>query len=301
MSPFRAGRMAAVASLLSAAAALRRREEQGYSPSCACLNWKEVYAGGLATCGDGMELHSVGNDAQKDEEGLCRDLPGINTSSFFATQDHELCINADMTKSPERKRADYSWCYVSKSCHELGRGKMTASKQLKWRTCSSSKDRALSALAPDELFEMSRRQGSSNLVIAKMAYAFAQVKGLIELPEPFDPIHNWLQAAAREHLGMSPVPSNKTVLRKSTMEHILKYNEQVWEVYPNRAVCVEAAPSEAPGTSELHVREGLCVSWPTAGAVCTRRQDGWAAVGGATAMHAGCAWLPEHGRCMRPT
>eukprot|EP00408_Alexandrium_pacificum_P043151 CAMPEP_0171238366 /NCGR_PEP_ID=MMETSP0790-20130122/43437_1 /TAXON_ID=2925 /ORGANISM="Alexandrium catenella, Strain OF101" /LENGTH=240 /DNA_ID=CAMNT_0011704731 /DNA_START=61 /DNA_END=783 /DNA_ORIENTATION=- len=239
MSLRQVGRMAAVASLLSAAAALRQRQEEDFRPNCACMNWKEVYANGLAQCGDGMELYSVDYNVSKDVEGLCTDVPGMANSSFFKTQDHEMCIQADMTKSPAKKRYGYSWCYVSRSCSEIGHGQKTAS--LKWKTCTQ-KDKLMSGLEPGDLFDMSSRQGSNNILMAKMSYEFPQVKGLVQFTKGSDPIHNWIQSAAREHLGLAPVDSGKQALRKMPMDNTLKYNGQIWEVYANKAVCVEGCP-----------------------------------------------------------
>uniref|UniRef100_A0A7S1Q0W2 Uncharacterized protein n=1 Tax=Alexandrium catenella TaxID=2925 RepID=A0A7S1Q0W2_ALECA len=144
-----------------------------------------------------------------------------------------------MTKSPGKRRYGYSWCYVSKSCSEVGHGGKTTN--LKWKTCTHQ-DKMVSNLEPGDLFDMSSKQGSDNLMMAKMSYEFPQVKGLVQFTKGSDPIHNWIQSAAREHLGLAPVDSGKQALRKMPSEHTLKYNGQIWEVYANKAVCVEGCP-----------------------------------------------------------
>mmetsp|Transcript_27565 Transcript_27565/g.62743 ORF Transcript_27565/g.62743 Transcript_27565/m.62743 type:complete len:243 (-) Transcript_27565:111-839(-) len=235
---------AAFASLLSGAVALRRHQEVQHEEyvvdkSCACKNWQEVYDTGLAKCGDGMELQSVWNDASKDEEFLCRDQPGAVNSSFFAKQDHEYCINAEMALRPNTKvlsQKGYAWCYVSPSCHELGVGKKVNSG-ISWKACTT-KETSLSSLEPGDLFDLAQKLGKNNIMFARMAYTWAQVRGLFPKPDTVESkIQELMQKVTSKSLGL-----NKTVLKKDTTEHLLKYEGQIWEVYPTRAVCVEGCP-----------------------------------------------------------
>mmetsp|Transcript_69203 Transcript_69203/g.202645 ORF Transcript_69203/g.202645 Transcript_69203/m.202645 type:complete len:224 (+) Transcript_69203:73-744(+) len=216
-------RAASLLALLGPACGLRVEWAKG----CSCLNWKEVYDSGLAKCGDGMELSLADNDFEKDKD-MCRDLPGVPGSAFYANQDHEYCMAMEKTTGPKKMRQG-SWCYVSGGCHDIGQGSR-ASDKLKWRPCTRQ-DRKIEQLAPSELFELAQKNNKSNMDFALMAYDWAEVRGFF--PKPIT-LQQRLQQAA---LGL-----NRTVLTKPSSEHIMKWKDEIWEVHHSKAVCVEGCP-----------------------------------------------------------
>lgn len=183
--------------------------------SCACLNWKEVYASGAVSCGQGHEFYTeevyghckgytheqcVANDNE-----FCK---GQSYNGFFPHQDHNYC----MKKSQDWDNKQ-DWCYVSSNCSDL-RGGRSASEQVSWKYCDKATDVSLGSLPLQQFFEVVKRHSQINAgMLATLAYPWTRQKwedlgaywGFSEDVLPCDPVSECqrsmdaLRASAKPH------------------------------------------------------------------------------------------------------
>jgi len=91
---------------------------------CPCLNWKQVYERGMATCGAAFEVPV--------EAGI---LTASNECpSFFEKLDDAVCVNT-------QKGADLGqWCYVSTTCMypsaNESAGETQVNSEVSWKGCN---------------------------------------------------------------------------------------------------------------------------------------------------------------------
>eukprot|EP00413_Alexandrium_margalefii_P039265 CAMPEP_0204605724 /NCGR_PEP_ID=MMETSP0661-20131031/58653_1 /ASSEMBLY_ACC=CAM_ASM_000606 /TAXON_ID=109239 /ORGANISM="Alexandrium margalefi, Strain AMGDE01CS-322" /LENGTH=261 /DNA_ID=CAMNT_0051616985 /DNA_START=65 /DNA_END=850 /DNA_ORIENTATION=- len=147
--------------------------------ACQCLDWVPTYRQGLVQCGQGMEVGtmlSVGvplADAVQSDHGC----------SIYPKLQGNLCLKAKQgahlysgSTAAAADPYDYTWCYVSSSCKQLGGGRKV-NGQVSWKTCAEGVDKRYGDLNPRDLMGVitaAGMQGDPTLMTV-MAYPYLRV------------------------------------------------------------------------------------------------------------------------------
>jgi len=122
---------------MRAAALFREPEAEGIpkastSHTCQCLNWKDAYTSGAASCGQGLENLPVSStsDVMGNRLAIQTDI----CTDFYEKLDHNHCVKLDLDLRRER-RSD-QWCYVSAECGSLNGGAAIRGRAVSWKVCS---------------------------------------------------------------------------------------------------------------------------------------------------------------------
>mmetsp|Transcript_73935 Transcript_73935/g.208725 ORF Transcript_73935/g.208725 Transcript_73935/m.208725 type:complete len:245 (-) Transcript_73935:148-882(-) len=151
----------ALATLGRAGAVLRggqnATQERGADP-CECQSWYDVYEKN-GMCGRSNEYFFASGIHQPAPEHVVG-LAGLWSaycSDFFMRIDDNVCVNINIG-------TEYGqWCYVDAACEDLngaqGKGRITANKALRWKQCTSGRDRMLRDYSIKDLVGFTQRHG----------------------------------------------------------------------------------------------------------------------------------------------
>lgn len=120
--------------------------EASGSAACQCLNWKEVYASGSVSCGQGQELYPF---MQTSDLSWDQALPFVQNemcTDFYEKLDHNSCVQLSPEMSVQGH--DDQWCYVSTACMDLRGGAHVQGRAVSWKMCSEKTPAQSSSLLP---------------------------------------------------------------------------------------------------------------------------------------------------------
>lgn len=145
---------------------------------CSCLNWKEMYNSGQATCSHG-HLEGLEQPAAMREAlvGLspAQALDAQLCDRFLTQIDDNVCLNVNLGQTGNEPSSQ--WCYVSPECQRGVPANSTGGMLLK--QCSAEQDTMLREKSPEELFSFALTKGISPAISMKTAYPVE--KGLLPL------------------------------------------------------------------------------------------------------------------------
>eukprot|EP00416_Gambierdiscus_australes_P033368 CAMPEP_0171108222 /NCGR_PEP_ID=MMETSP0766_2-20121228/68436_1 /TAXON_ID=439317 /ORGANISM="Gambierdiscus australes, Strain CAWD 149" /LENGTH=246 /DNA_ID=CAMNT_0011569683 /DNA_START=48 /DNA_END=785 /DNA_ORIENTATION=- len=152
---------AALTLLLASASALQINQD-----ACACVNWREAYRTGGATCGDGHELFLATSGGLP--KAIARVLLGQEfCENFYKRIDDNFCVNLEHGHAPDAWYGG-QWCYVSSECAAAGPANGTHSLHVK--LCHEGQDKLLRDSSPQELRRWSQEHDFDVGLLVKMAY-----------------------------------------------------------------------------------------------------------------------------------
>jgi len=120
--------------------------EASGNAACRCLNWKEAYASGSVSCGQGQELYPF---LQTSDLSWDQALPFVGDemcTDFYEKLDHNSCVPLSPEISIEGR--DDQWCYVSTACMDLNGGAHVQGRAVSWKMCAEKTPTQSSSLIP---------------------------------------------------------------------------------------------------------------------------------------------------------
>lgn len=216
--------------------------------ACECLPWKDVYQKHGVECGKGRELTFAGGYAVKADYG-----PTFCTR-FYEKLSDNFCVQLHYGQM----RTD-QWCYVSPACESLNGGEVVES--VKWKRCEPGRDRMLSKMSPEKVYEVALATDTEAGVLLKMAYpvfkahvTWSLAKLCVEYPnEPIEQCNLVKQVQASEEPMVFDTKTGK-------MPFGVIFGKKAYEVHFTRQFMSDAIwHPETIGAAIGNITEYACV------------------------------------------
>uniref|UniRef100_A0A7S2IDD0 Uncharacterized protein n=1 Tax=Alexandrium andersonii TaxID=327968 RepID=A0A7S2IDD0_9DINO len=169
--------------ILPIAAAIRVVDQSRRTDSCACLNWRQTYESGKASCGDGLETYTYSRTSGKHMVTF----HFCEGASAYNQQNDAYCTKVAQGSLLPTKPKDFTegaWCYVSPECASLNGG-AAVNSNVSWKVCTAGQDKFLAELTPPELVELANKNQQDIGLLVQMAYPVSRTVVLKEAREVF--------------------------------------------------------------------------------------------------------------------